>query len=39
MERKPELLQFAITAGLRSRNSSGFGFVEKVEKRKGIKEC
>ena len=38
LEGEPEFLQFALAAGLGSRNSVGFGFVEVVGKR-GIKEC
>ncbi|MFV1974909.1 MAG: CRISPR-associated endoribonuclease Cas6, partial [Candidatus Scalindua sp.] len=33
LEGEPEFLQFALAAGLGSRNSSGFGFIELVEKR------
>ncbi|KHE90832.1 MAG: hypothetical protein K8F52_04850 [Candidatus Scalindua rubra] len=33
LEGKPELLQFALDTGLGSRNSAGFGFIEKVGKR------
>ncbi|MGR3303251.1 MAG: CRISPR-associated endoribonuclease Cas6 [Candidatus Scalindua sp.] len=30
---EPEFLQFAFAAGLGSRNSGGFGFIEKVGER------
>jgi CRISPR-associated protein Cas6 len=33
LEGKPEFLQFALATGLGSRNSAGFGFIEKVGKR------
>ncbi|MGR3219793.1 MAG: CRISPR-associated endoribonuclease Cas6 [Candidatus Anammoxibacter sp.] len=33
LEGEPEFLRFALTAGLGSRNSAGFGFVEAVRKR------
>ncbi|GAX59407.1 uncharacterized protein of RAMP superfamily [Candidatus Scalindua japonica] len=32
IEGEPEFLQFAFAVGLGSRNSSGFGFIEKVER-------
>jgi CRISPR/Cas system endoribonuclease Cas6 (RAMP superfamily) len=34
LEGEPEFLQFALAAGLGSRNSGGFGFIEKVEERR-----
>lgn len=36
LEGEPEFLQFALAAGLGSRNSGGFGFIEKVRERKDI---
>ncbi len=37
LEGEPEFLQFAMAAGLGSRNSGGFGFIEKVgENSRGI---
>jgi len=33
LEGKPEFLQFALTTGLGSRNSAGFGFIEKIRER------
>ncbi len=34
LESEPEFLRFALAAGLGSRNSGGFGFIEKVEERR-----
>ena len=40
LEGKPEFLQFALATGLGSRNSGGFGFIEKVgEKNRSNCSC